>query len=143
MATSDNVVRVGLTPKLKDVDTLVSMLTYAHGPAKYLEPTIVGSKSKLFQPPIPEFRLLNTCLDVPGECVSFDPVDGPAIVLVYGGRGSFSVTSDVSKGITPAGEERVVVEAGDVFFLPASCGFEAISDGDAGLAFCKAFFQAA
>lgn len=25
MATSDNVVRVGLTPKLKDVDTLVDM----------------------------------------------------------------------------------------------------------------------
>lgn len=28
MATSDNVVRAGLTPKLKDVPTLVSMLTY-------------------------------------------------------------------------------------------------------------------
>ena len=28
MATSDNVVRAGLTPKLKDIDTLLSMLTY-------------------------------------------------------------------------------------------------------------------
>lgn len=28
MACSDNVVRAGLTPKFKDVDTLVSMLTY-------------------------------------------------------------------------------------------------------------------
>jgi mannose-6-phosphate isomerase len=28
MACSDNVVRAGLTPKLKDVDTLCSMLTF-------------------------------------------------------------------------------------------------------------------
>lgn len=31
MATSDNVVRAGLTPKFKDVDTLVRMLTYKVG----------------------------------------------------------------------------------------------------------------
>jgi len=28
MATSDNVVRMGLTPKLKDVEILLGMLTY-------------------------------------------------------------------------------------------------------------------
>ena len=31
MACSDNVVRAGLTPKMKDVDNLVDMLTYAWG----------------------------------------------------------------------------------------------------------------
>jgi len=31
MATSDNVVRAGLTPKLKDSDTLIKMLTYNLG----------------------------------------------------------------------------------------------------------------
>lgn len=30
MATSDNVVRAGLTPKYRDVQTLCSMLTYKH-----------------------------------------------------------------------------------------------------------------
>ena len=30
MATSDNVVRAGLTPKYKDIQTLRSMLTYKH-----------------------------------------------------------------------------------------------------------------
>jgi mannose-6-phosphate isomerase len=30
MAASDNVVRAGLTPKFKDVDTLVDMLTYEY-----------------------------------------------------------------------------------------------------------------
>ncbi len=32
MASSDNVVRAGFTPKFKDVDTLVSMLTYNYAP---------------------------------------------------------------------------------------------------------------
>jgi mannose-6-phosphate isomerase len=32
MAASDNVVRAGLTPKFKDVDTLVNMLTYSYAP---------------------------------------------------------------------------------------------------------------
>ncbi|RKP02112.1 hypothetical protein CXG81DRAFT_7350, partial [Caulochytrium protostelioides] len=34
MAASDNVVRSGLTPKYKDVDTLTSMLTYNYGSAE-------------------------------------------------------------------------------------------------------------
>ena len=32
MASSDNVVRAGFTPKFKDVDTLTSMLTYSYAP---------------------------------------------------------------------------------------------------------------
>ena len=32
MSRSDNVVRSGLTPKFKDVETLVDMLTYDYGP---------------------------------------------------------------------------------------------------------------
>eukprot|EP00041_Stephanoeca_diplocostata_P013159 m.227536 g.227536 ORF g.227536 m.227536 type:complete len:74 (+) comp19245_c0_seq2:977-1198(+) len=34
MATSDNVVRAGLTPKFKDVDCLCNMLTYTTEPAE-------------------------------------------------------------------------------------------------------------
>ena len=32
MASSDNVVRAGFTPKFKDVDTLTDMLTYSYAP---------------------------------------------------------------------------------------------------------------
>ena len=39
MATSDNVVRAGLTPKWKDVDTLCDMLTYADGAPHFVAPT--------------------------------------------------------------------------------------------------------
>ena len=38
MATSDNVVRAGLTPKFKDVDVLCNMLTYNDGSPHYVEP---------------------------------------------------------------------------------------------------------
>jgi len=38
MATSDNVVRAGLTPKWKDVDTLCSCLTYLDGPPHVVRP---------------------------------------------------------------------------------------------------------
>jgi mannose-6-phosphate isomerase len=38
MAASDNVVRAGLTPKFKDVDTLLDMLTYRCGPPAVLAP---------------------------------------------------------------------------------------------------------
>lgn len=38
MARSDNVVRAGLTPKLIDVDTLASMLTYRAGLPELLQP---------------------------------------------------------------------------------------------------------
>ncbi len=38
MATSDNVVRAGLTPKFKDVDVLCNMLTYKDGNPHYVEP---------------------------------------------------------------------------------------------------------
>lgn len=38
MALSDNVVRAGLTPKFKDVDTLCNMLTYRLSKPSYLEP---------------------------------------------------------------------------------------------------------
>jgi mannose-6-phosphate isomerase len=84
MATSDDVVRVGLTPKLKDVDTLVEMLTYNHGPARLLEPVVDG-KSKLFKPPVDEFRMLDTRIGK-GEDDTLKGGDGPGIVLVYGGR---------------------------------------------------------
>lgn len=41
MARSDNVVRAGLTPKYKDVDTLASMLTYNTSPPLILEGNLV------------------------------------------------------------------------------------------------------
>ena len=62
MATSDNVVRAGLTPKLRDVDTLISMLTYeaGQGSKQLLQPTKFtdDGTTLLYDPPIGEFSVL-------------------------------------------------------------------------------------
>ena len=58
MACSDNVVRAGLTPKFKDVPTLVDMLTYTQG-----GPNIDGgiptgdARIQRYTPPVPEFEV--------------------------------------------------------------------------------------
>ncbi len=57
MATSDNVVRAGLTPKLRDCGTLLSMLTYAVREPQALigesvVPGVVG-----YYPPVPDFQV--------------------------------------------------------------------------------------
>ena len=61
MASSDNVVRAGLTPKFKDVSTLCSMLSYK---CQSIEQTIYpAEKSKsdscntIYDPPIPDFTV--------------------------------------------------------------------------------------
>lgn len=60
MANSDNVVRGGLTPKFKDVPTLVEMLDYSVGRIRRLaaaEETEGGISLRRYTPPVQEFRL--------------------------------------------------------------------------------------
>ncbi|HDM76957.1 MAG TPA: mannose-6-phosphate isomerase, class I [Deltaproteobacteria bacterium] len=56
MANSDNVVRVGLTPKYKDAETLLEILTYDTGPSAVS--SNVGKQEKiLYDVPAEEFRV--------------------------------------------------------------------------------------
>merc|ERR1711991_836432 len=57
MATSDNVVRAGLTPKLRDTNTLIGMLTYKVRDAKPLEAKIVNESVMGYYPPVPDFQV--------------------------------------------------------------------------------------
>lgn len=59
MACSDNVVRAGLTPKPKDVETLVDMLTYNCEPAsaKRFQPSREDECTEIFRPPVPDFAV--------------------------------------------------------------------------------------
>merc|ERR1711934_1150325 len=50
MATSDNVVRAGLTPKLRDTDVLCSMLTYKTGMPEILKGSKVSEHMKAYKP---------------------------------------------------------------------------------------------
>lgn len=57
MACSDNTIRAGLTPKFKDVPTLVSTLTYNTAGPTYLCPVEVAPGIFEYKPPVPEFTV--------------------------------------------------------------------------------------
>lgn len=59
MACSDNVVRAGLTPKLKDVPTLIEILSYNCEPvsAKKFQPSREDECTEVFRPPVPDFAV--------------------------------------------------------------------------------------
>lgn len=51
MALSDNVVRAGLTDKLKDVETLCGMLSYRAGLPHFVRPVQLDESASLYHPP--------------------------------------------------------------------------------------------
>lgn len=59
MACSDNVVRAGLTPKMKDVETLVEMVSYNCEPAssKRFQPVREDECTEVFRPPVQDFAI--------------------------------------------------------------------------------------
>lgn len=59
MAASDNVVRAGLTPKFKDIDTLCSMLDYQPGPVDRFRMhwTALDEFCQVCSPPVPDFAM--------------------------------------------------------------------------------------
>lgn len=123
MASSDNVVRAGFTPKYKDVPTLTSMLTYSYAPiseqkmqpVEYpyvkLNTTAYSSSSSttLYDPPIEEFSVVKTDLNKSGAKATFEAIEGPSIVICTKGDGKISVG--------PKSEE---VKEGYVYFVGAT-----------------------
>ncbi|KAJ1718029.1 Mannose-6-phosphate isomerase [Coemansia biformis] len=107
MATSDNVVRAGLTPKLRDVPVLLDMLTYEYGTpeAKLLRPAPVAGGTLIYDPPIEEFAVLCTRV-APSHTEELPAVDGPRVLIVADGRGSMAVCA-----------ESFALEPGTVFYI--------------------------
>ncbi|KAF2014913.1 mannose-6-phosphate isomeras-like protein [Aaosphaeria arxii CBS 175.79] len=148
MASSDNVVRAGFTPKFKDVDTLTSMLTYSYAPISEQKMAPVdypyttlsaaayssNSSSILYDPPIPEFAVVRTALNKTGAKATFDPIQGPSIVLCTKGKGTISV-----------GPKKEKIEEGYVFFVGATAELviesETDAEGGEGLVTFKAFCE--
>ncbi|KAK4284234.1 hypothetical protein QN277_001093 [Acacia crassicarpa] len=110
MATSDNVVRAGLTPKYRDVQTLCSMLTYKQGPPEILRGTVVNAYVTKYLPPFDEFEI-DRCVLPMGEKVTFPAVPGPSIFLVMDGEAIIEVGGSM--------EVHIVAE-GDVIFAAAN-----------------------
>ncbi|SPO06676.1 probable phosphomannose isomerase (manA) [Cephalotrichum gorgonifer] len=146
MAASDNVVRAGLTPKFKDTKTLVDMLTYNFAPiekqkmvpAEYPYATLnragysSGSAITLYDPPIDEFAVILIKLKGDGAKATFEPIEGPSVIICTGGKGRIAVGSKVEE-----------VAEGYVFFVGASAELVIESTGgeDDELTLFKAFCE--
>lgn len=86
MACSDNVVRAGLTPKLKDVDTLVKMLTYKCTMPEITKGKKIDSFCTLYVPPIKDFAM--EIVDVPaGRSYELKDAKSPSVILTLDGSG--------------------------------------------------------
>ncbi|KAI9871783.1 MAG: Mannose-6-phosphate isomerase [Pleopsidium flavum] len=123
MASSDNVVRAGFTPKFKDVSTLTSMLTYSYAPISeqkmhpvdYPYVTLSSaayssnSSAVLYDPPIEEFSVVKTDLKKQGAKATFEAIAGPSIFICTAGAGKISV-----------GPKTEEVKTGYVFFVGAT-----------------------
>ena len=113
MATSDNVLRAGLTPKTRDVPNLVSSLTYhASAPSAHIvtpAPFLRGSeRTKLYNPPIPEFAVLLANVSA-GDKETHEGLEGPSLLIVTEGKGK----------VTWSGGDLTIQE-GSVLFVGAN-----------------------
>lgn len=133
MATSDNVIRAGLTPKLRDVPNLVAGLTYISSDhRKHLvapAPFSGSSKTTLYNPPIPEFSVLRVVLSS-GDSEEHGPIGGPSIGIVTGGSGRVRW-----------GEEWLSVSEGDVFFVGADTSLRLEEQGGEGFTLYRAYVE--
>lgn len=135
MASSDNVVRAGFTPKFQDIPTLTSMLTYTYAPMSSQKLTPLNypyvtlnekaysssSSAILYDPPIEEFSIVKTTLRAPGAKASFEAIDGPSIIVCMAGEGTIAV-----------GPKKEEFRYGYVYFLGATaeCVLESTADGE-------------
>ena len=143
MASSDNVVRAGFTPKYQDIPTLTTMLTYSYAPISSQKMSPVSypyvtlnrhayssnSTSILYDPPIEEFSVVKTELKANGAKATFEAIQGPSIVICTKGKGKISV-----------GPKTEEMGEGYVFFVGATAELVLESEGEEFVTF-KAFCE--
>lgn len=84
MASSDNVLRCGLTPKHVDIPELLKVLDFRSVPVPLLEPSATHPGERLWEPPFREFQLQRLQLGPDSKPTPLAQ-NGPAIVLVTSG----------------------------------------------------------
>uniref|UniRef100_A0A6M2DFI1 mannose-6-phosphate isomerase n=1 Tax=Xenopsylla cheopis TaxID=163159 RepID=A0A6M2DFI1_XENCH len=99
MACSDNVIRAGLTPKFKDVDTLIKTLDYAGYEAKDLlfKPKQVNKYIQIYQPPVPDFSVAKILVPAGTQEKVKCSFDSHSIIIVISGTAKSNI-GDLSKG---------------------------------------------
>ncbi|PSC70267.1 mannose-6-phosphate isomerase 1 [Micractinium conductrix] len=120
MATSDNVIRAGLTPKLRDTEVLCESLTYGQGVPEVL----TGAKSAasphlaLYRPPFREFEMWRYSPPA-GTSEALPAAPGPLLLLVQ--QGAMRVR---------AGAQARQLKRGDVYFVAAGAELELEASAD-------------
>jgi mannose-6-phosphate isomerase len=134
MASSDNVLRGGLTPKHIDVTELLDVLDFTPIAPPRLEPEPIGRGIVAFRPGVPDFVLYRAEPGADAAAASMRiAIDGPAIVLAEGGglrlrgaRGGAEVARGGAVYVTP--DERELVVEGDGIAWIATTGAGAAVD---------------
>lgn len=137
MAASDNVVRAGFTPKFKDVENLVEMLTYSYEPvekqkmiAQDFGRASGAGESKLYNPPIEEFAVLQTTFQGSTGVRSFEAFEGPSILIVTNGKGNIKF-----------GDETLPAEPGFNYFISPGVPVEFVTEDETFTSY-RAFVEA-
>jgi mannose-6-phosphate isomerase len=120
MASSDNVLRGGLTPKHVDVPELLRVLRFAEAPIPVVHPVSAAPGEQVYATPARQFELSR--IAVAGQRVAAEVI-GPEILLCTEGR----VTASPESG------EGVALAQGAAAFVPASTARYALEG--AGVAF--------
>ena len=105
MASSDNVLRAGLTGKHVDVPELLDVVDFSVLPIPYAEPDHIDGRRE-FRPGAPEFALHEIG---PGSITAHLPGEGPTVLLVLHGR--VELVAEVGQGVCLQRGESVFVQA--------------------------------
>jgi mannose-6-phosphate isomerase len=108
MASSDNVLRGGLTTKYVDVPELLDVLDFNAAPASFVKATTVGHE-RFYATEAREFALSR--VELAGDTARLGPVVGPEILVATAGA------LEVRRG-----SERTPLNAGHAVFVPAAGG---------------------
>lgn len=111
MACSDNVIRAGLTPKFKDVETLLEMLDYRGKTANetLFTPVDIGPYSKLFKPPVNDFAVVQISVPTGVQQYAVENRAYGSIIIVLEGSASASYK----------GQSLFELSEGSIVFVPA------------------------
>jgi mannose-6-phosphate isomerase len=129
MASSDNVLRGGFTPKHIDVPELASVLDFTPLPAPLLEPAELAPGVEVFRPDVPDFALVHATISEGADAVGIRLV-APAIVLttegtleLAGRTGGIALARGQAVYITPDEQELAVRGAGELFLATTGAAF--------------------
>ena len=100
MACSGNVIRAGLTPKFKDIETLCSMLDYEPGTVDRFRTkwTQVDEFCQVCNPPVPDFAMARIRLPASGGLYHLPVRTNCSILLIVQGEANFSGLGNMGFG---------------------------------------------